>query len=160
MNYIPLQDFKLGWIFRHRELPIPESALAMIKPLTTTSANQFWRDQISREATHANHFLSDDWPAQNGIWLESMNWQARWESDFPDMPELLEEHCHWEGNTRVFFCYDVDHIVETTWAVFSAHWKNFLFYDDEPILIGKNRRQVALFHSDGSCQIGNRLSGK
>lgn len=160
MNYTPLQDFKLGWIFRHRELPIPEQALLTIKPLAIASANQFWRTAVSRQATHANHFMSDDWPAHNGVWSEKLNWQERWEGVNPEIPELLAEHCHWEGNTRVFFCYDIDHVIETTWAVFCSHWKNFLFYDDEPILIGKSRSQAAIFHSDGSFQVGIRPTGQ
>lgn len=159
MNYTPLQDFKLGWIFRHRELPVPESILADIKPLSVSSANQFWRTAVSRQATHANHFLADDWPAHKGVWAEKENWQQAWEGDSADLPQLIEQHCYWEGNTRVFFCYDIDHVIETTWSVFRDHWKNFLFYDDEPILIGKGRKQAILFHSDGTYQLGMKPEG-
>ena len=159
MNYTPLQDFKLGWIFRHRELPVPEQALSAVKPLSPASANQFWRTAISRQATHANHFMADDWPSHNGVWQEKENWQTPWEGDGSDLPQLIEDHCHWEGNTRVFFCYDIDHVIETTWAVFRSHWKNFLFYDDEPILIGKGRRQTVIFHTDGTYQLGVKPEG-
>ncbi|WP_221794066.1 DUF2947 domain-containing protein [Oceanobacter mangrovi] len=156
MNYVPLSDFKWGWIFRHRELPIPSEQLELIRPLAKDSANQFWKTHISKEATHASHFLGDDWPSRNGVWQPKEDWQSGWESDNNDLPILLAEHIQWESNVTIFFCYDVDHIVQSRWDIFQQHWKNFLFVDDQPILVGKGRQEVARFNSDGSYQVGTR----
>ncbi|MFC3681087.1 DUF2947 domain-containing protein [Bacterioplanoides pacificum] len=154
MNYIPLQDYKQGWIFRHREMPVDSADLAQIQPLASDSSQQFWRQHLSKEATHASHFLSDDWPSQNGVWLEKGEWQTLWESDHDELPELIAGHCQWDDNTTVFFCYDMQNIIQTKWQLFRRYWKNFLFYDDAVFLLGKKRDQVVRFDSDGSFEIG------
>jgi hypothetical protein len=160
MNYISLNDFKWGWIFRHRELPVDSESLTLIRPLDKVSANQFWRTHLSKEATHASHFLSDDWPEGNGIWGNRLPWQAAWDSDLCDLPEELASHCRWEANVTVYFAWNVDHVIETRWDVFERYWKNFLFYDDEPFLLGKGRRQIVRFHTDGTYQTGIKPVGK
>jgi hypothetical protein len=156
MNYIALQDYKQGWIFRHKDMPVPDETLLHIKPLADDSAQQFWRQQLSKEATHASHFLGDDWPAKNGTWLEKGEWQSLWEADDNHLPELIQQHCQWDDNTVVYFCYDLHNIIQTTWKIFKQHWKNFLFYDDSVFLLAKKRHQAVRFESDGYFEIGNK----
>ena len=156
MNYIPLEQYKQSWIFRHREMPVAATDLDNIKPLADDSAQQFWRQHLSKEATHASHFLNDDWPARNGIWQESGEWQAIWESDDNQLPELIAQHCQWDNNTVVYFCYDMHNVIQTSWQLFKQYWKNFLFYDDSVFLLGKKRDQVVRFESDGHFEIGHR----
>lgn len=156
MNYIPLEDYKQGWIFRHKEMPVPEEIRADIKPLADDSAQQFWRQYLSKEATHAAHFLGDDWPAKQGVWLDSGKWQDIWEGDSNELPELIADHCQWDDNTVVYFCYDLHNVIQTSWKLFRCYWKNFLFYDDSVFLIGKKRSQVVRFESDGTFEVGNR----
>jgi hypothetical protein len=154
MQFDSLDDFRWGWTFRHKELVIPPSVLSSIQPLNAASANQYWRTHISKEATHASHFLSDDWPSRNGVWQPAEDWQTLWESDDDSLPEMLAQHCAWEDNLTVFYCYDHSHIVQTQWRTFKAHWKNFLFVDEGTFLVGKKRQQVVRFASDGSYQLG------
>merc|ERR1712000_49066 len=132
-DYLDWSEYKQGWSFRHRELPVGADALAEIRPLAADSALQIWRQYISKEATHATHFLGDDWPARNGIWTEQGNWQEAWDSDSNELPELIAAHMSWDDNTVVYFCYSAEHVVQTCWKVFREHWKNFLFFD-EPFL--------------------------
>ena len=160
MNHVSLNDFKWGWIFRHRELPVDSESLSLIRPLDKASANRYWQTAISKEATHANHFMNDDWPSRKGLWSERFDWQKSWDRDERDLPEELAAHCSWENNVTVYFAWDVDHVVETRWDVFSRYWKNFLFYDDEPFLLARGRAQVVRFHSDGSFQTGLKPAGK
>jgi hypothetical protein len=47
-------------------------------------------------------------------------------------------------------------VIETTWDVFKRTWKNFLFMDDGPLLIGKKRDQVVQFMSNGTYRIGDK----
>ncbi|HCG77657.1 MULTISPECIES: DUF2947 domain-containing protein [Thalassolituus] len=155
MEYQLLSEYPQSWIFRHRELPVPQELLDDIRPLSESSALAFWRQQISKEATHAAHFMNDDWPNRNGIWHEKAEWQPRWESDDNSLPEELD-FGDWENNTTVFFCYDCHNVIQTTWGTFRQCWKNFLFYDDEPLLLGRRRMQVARFHSDGTFETGVR----
>lgn len=56
MDYQTLSDYSHGWIFRHRDMPVPDALMADIKPLSEASALQYWRQNISKEATHASHF--------------------------------------------------------------------------------------------------------
>lgn len=149
-------DYPEGWIFRHRELPVAAADLEAILPLTPAASRQLWIQQISREATHATHFMNDDWPARNGVWTEQGEWQSAWDSDSNELPDILAAHLSWDDNTIVYFCYHAEHVIQTTWKVFRNNWKNFLFYDDEPLLIGKKRQQTVQFHSDGKFHIGMR----
>ncbi len=158
MNYLDWSEYRQGWIFRHRELPVAEEDLAQILPLADADAHQLWRQNISKEAAHASHFLGDDWPAHNGVWTDQGNWQECWEADSNELPELIAAHLSWDENTVVYFCYSSEHVVQTNWKIFRLYWKNFLFYDDEPILIGKKRQQVVRFHSNGTYDIGIRPS--
>ncbi len=156
MNYLDWSEYRQGWIFRHRELPVAADDLSQILPLTLAGSQQFWRQQISKEATHASHFLGDDWPERNGVWTDKGNWQEDWDSDSNELPELIAAHLSWDDNTVVYFCYSSEHVVQTNWKIFRRYWKNFLFYDDEPLLLGKKRQQVVRFHSDGTYDIGIR----
>ena len=72
------------------------------------------------------------------------------------LPELLQAFSDWNDNTVVYFCYDINNVVQTTWRTFKQSWKNFLFYDDEPIMLAKKRMQVARFHSNGTYETGIR----
>jgi hypothetical protein len=155
MDYQTLSDYDQGWIFRHRELPVPDELAADIRPLTAESALVYWRQHVSKEATHASHFLGDDWPSANGVWHTRADWQTQWESDDNSLPEELDFQ-DWEANTQVFFCYDSQHVIQTSWRTFRQCWKNFLFYDEEPLLLARKRLQVARFHSDGSFEVGSR----
>ncbi|WP_430463033.1 DUF2947 family protein [Thalassolituus sp. LLYu03] len=137
-------------------MPVPTDDLADIRPLADADAQQFWRQHISKEATHATHFMNDDWPARNGVWTDQGEWQVCWESESAELPELIAAHLSWEDNTIVYFCHTSSHVLQTSWRTFKKHWKNFLFYDDEPILIGKKRQQVVRFHSDGTFELGIR----
>ncbi|MBQ0729054.1 MAG: DUF2947 family protein, partial [Oleispira antarctica] len=57
-------------------------------------------------------------------------------------------------NTNVLFFYDSDRVIETSWKVFKLSWKNFLFFDDGPILMGKKRKQVVQFLQNGHFSVG------
>lgn len=156
MKYLPLEDCPKAWVFRHKDMPVPPQDLALIKPLAPLRAADLWRSLISKQANHPDHFDKSDWPAQEKTWLERGTWQQAWESDDPALPALVVEHFPWDDNTVVFFCYDSEQVLETTWEVFKRHWKNFLFYDDGPLLVGRKRRQVAQFFNSGEMAVGNK----
>lgn len=156
MNYLTLDQYKKSWIFKHKDMPVSADDLKQIHPLASARAAQVWSQQISQESTHPDHFGSGDWANKKQTWLETDNWQKQWESDDNELPEIVAGHLQWEDETQVWFCYESDHVIETNWAVFKRNWKNFLFFDDGPILVGKKRKQVAQFHQTGNVRIGNR----
>ena len=39
---------------------------------------------------------------------------------------------------------------------FKKYWKNFLFYDDKPLLLGRRKQEVAMFEQSGSVKLGKR----
>ncbi|WP_281648747.1 DUF2947 domain-containing protein [Parendozoicomonas sp. Alg238-R29] len=156
MKYIPLSDYKNTWIFRHAEMPVPAEDLEQIKPLASVAAIDIWRNNISKQCLTPEDFGDDDWPVQEEIWEESGSWQEEWESDSPELPRVVTEHLQWTPETTVFYCIDSEAVLETTWDVFSRHWKNFLFFDDECILIGRKRKQALQFHQDGTVSVGRK----
>jgi hypothetical protein len=154
MEYIPLQDYRYAWFFKHKDLPIAENLLDQIKPLTESYANQIWHQLVSKNANHPDLFKKEDWPLKESTWLSKGTWQDNWESDNTGFPKLIDESIDWEGNTVVYFCYHADNIIETTWEVLQAHWKNFLFLDNGPIFIGKRRKEIVQFFEDGQFKLG------
>ena len=154
MNYTNLSDYRNAWVFRHKDMPVSPEDMEQIKPLSEPSAFEFWQQRISKEAHHPTDFASNDWAANKNTWLHKDRWQSAWDSPSPDLPELISEHIDWADNVRVFFCYESSKIIETTWAVFKINWKNFLFFDDGPLLIARKKKQAIQFFQNGNLAIG------
>lgn len=157
MKYIPIEEYPKAWIFRHRELPVDADDLQEIKPMTVERSEQIWSEHVSRESLHPEHFAEGDWAADDSVWCGTERWQSAWDSALNNLPLLLEEHLgEWDDNTTVYFCYESEHVLETKWGVFRRNWKNFLFFDNGPVLLGRKRKQVAQFFENGQYRIGNR----
>ncbi len=156
MSYTPLEQLKNAWIFKHKSLPISESDLAKIKPMVRDRANTVWDTFISRQVDHPDFFKKGDWPFDKSNWQEQGKWEGVWDSNDEHLPELINTHIVWDNNTVVYYCSSRDNVIETTWSIFKGCWKNFLFMDDGPILIGKKRQQVVQFTSNGYFKIGKK----
>ncbi|WP_413111471.1 DUF2947 domain-containing protein [Thaumasiovibrio sp. DFM-14] len=156
MNYLSLNEYARKWIFTHASMPVSEEHLAFIRPLTQARSSQLWREFISAMSPDADHFESGDWAAKESSWSDEIAWQDEWESDEPALPEAIAAFIDWEDNTPVYFCYEKYNVIETTWGVFKHTWKNFLFFDDGPMLIGRRKKQVLWFNSEGQVKLGRR----
>ncbi|WP_087025497.1 DUF2947 domain-containing protein [Thaumasiovibrio subtropicus] len=156
MNHLSLDEYPRKWIFTHASMPLPEGILASIKPFTQARSSQLWREHISAMSPDADRLASDDWAGKEESWKESVLWQEAWESDEPELPEEVLAFITWEDNTPVYFCYEKYNVIETTWGVFKQAWKNFLFFDDGPILIGRRKKEALWFDSEGYVQLGLR----
>ncbi len=154
MNYIPLEQLKNAWIFKHKSLPISDSDLTKIKPMSKERACTLWDTFISQQVDHPDFFKKGDWPFDKNSWLEQGKWEGIWDSNEVALPELILNHVSWDNNTIVYFCSDKNNIIETTWSVFKRCWKNFLFMDDGSILCGKKRKEVVQFKCSGFFNIG------
>ncbi|SIS66393.1 DUF2947 domain-containing protein [Neptunomonas antarctica] len=156
MNYIPLNEYRHLWFYQHQDMPISADDLSLIKPMTVKRASEIWALNISQDSLDASELAKDDWANQAASWDETGFWQSAWEGDADALPELVDEYIGWEGNSIVYFCYSGEHVVETTWDIFRKHWKNFLFLDDGPLLIGKKRKEAIQFQQNGSFTLGKR----
>ncbi len=154
MNYIDLSEYRNAWVFRHKDMPVSPEDLVHIKPLSESSAYQLWRQRISKEADHPTDWESGDWAANENTWLHKEIWQKAWDSSSPELPELISENIDWADNVTIFFCYESSKVIETSWAVFKRNWKNFLFFDDGPILIARKKKQAVQFFQNGTFAIG------
>jgi hypothetical protein len=159
MNYLPLDSLKNAWIFKHKSLPIADTDLLKIKPMSAERANIVWDTFISRQVDHPDFFKKGDWPSDNNNWVEQGKWESIWDSNEDNLPELIQNHLDWDQNTVVYYCSSRDNVIETSWLIFKRHWKNFLFMDDGPILLGKKRQQVVQFNSNGQFKIGQKPNG-
>ncbi len=156
MSYLPLDQYQRKWIFTHQSMPIPEADLAEIKPMDQARSAQLWKENISAQSPDSERLSSSDWPMKASNWIDEINWMANWEDDDLGLPEELLEHLDWQDDVTVYFCYEKYNVIETKWSVFKKHWKNFLFYDDGPILIGRRRKQALWFDSEGQVKLGYR----
>lgn len=155
MNYLPLDEFKYAFAFRHKELELDEATLAQIKFMTPARSQTLWRTFISKDKDHPDFFDGQDWPGNGKTWLNTVKWETAWEHD-EALPFEIETHLEWEDNTTVYYCLSHHHIIETSWALFKKHWLNFLFMSDGALLIGKKRNQVVQFLENGYAKLGRR----
>ncbi|MDD1780899.1 DUF2947 domain-containing protein [Enterovibrio sp. ZSDZ35] len=155
MNYIPLEDYKRKWIFTHQSMPVSSEDYAEIKPMAEARGAQLWRDFISNQSPTPDHFGKGDWPIMRDVWSSEVNWQSAWDEE-TELPDEFVAHFPWEDNSVVYFCYDKNNVIETRWVMFKKYWKNFLFYDDKPLLIGKKKKEVAMFEQNGLAKLGVR----
>ena len=156
MSYLPLDEYQRKWIFTHQSMPLPAEDLEKIKPMTQARASQFWKENVSPQSPDAERLSSQDWPSKSSNWNEEISWMANWEADEPEMPEEILNFIDWQDDVTVYFCYEKYNVLETKWSVFKKHWKNFLFYDDGPILLGRRRSEALWFATNGTVKIGNR----
>lgn len=156
MHYIPLSQYRYAWFYSHREMPLSEEQLSKVLPMTEARALTLWQQNISKESDDPLEPAKQDWVGKAATWAEEGEWQSAWDSSAPELPELIRDTLQWEDSTVVYFCYRADHVVETRWSLFKAHWKNFLFLDDGPLLIGKKRKETVQFFQDGSFKVGKR----
>lgn len=156
MAYIPLDSYPRKWIFSHSSMPVPAALLDTIKPLDAARSAQLWRDTISASAPDAERLAPTDWAVLPQTWTDETDWMPCWESDEETLPEAVLAHMPWQDDVTVYFCYEKYNVIETKWLTFKTCWKNFLFYDDGPILVGKKRDEVLWFSSDGKVRLGRR----
>ncbi|MGF1740422.1 DUF2947 domain-containing protein [Vibrio profundum] len=156
MSYIPLESYSRKWIFTHQSMPIPEQDLALIKPMSQVRAAQFWQENISPQSPDSDRLSSGDWPSQDKSWQGEVSWMENWEDDELGLPDEVLQHIDWQDDVTVYFCYEKYNVIETKWSIFRQHWKNFLFYDDGPILLGRRRKQALWFDSKGKVKLGMR----
>ncbi|WED28030.1 DUF2947 domain-containing protein [Vibrio sp. DW001] len=156
MSYLNLDEYSRKWIFTHQSMPIEEKYFPLIKPMTQARSAQFWKENISNQSPDAERFSNQDWPSKTNSWFNEVNWMEEWESDDAALPADVLEHIDWQDDVTVYFCYEKYNIVETKWSVFKENWKNFLFYDDGPILLGRRRKEALWFASDGSVKLGEK----
>lgn len=156
MNYIPLEQFKFAWIFRHKSLPLSEKSIKAIKPMSESRAMVLWDGFISKHVDHPDFFKQGDWAIDSKTWLDNGKWEGIWESDEHSLPQAILDNINWDANTVVYYCINRKLVIETTWANFKACWKNFLFVDDGTLLLGKKRQEVVQFNSNGHFKVGKK----
>ncbi len=155
MNYIDFASYKKKWIFNHPSMPVAQADLLDIKPMATLRANQLWQEFVSKRSPTLLNLDQDEWVNTQDAWHEEMEWQESWESE-SDLSENFWQFFSMDENSIVYFCYDKQDIIETRWKIFRKYWKNFLFYDDEPLLLVKKKKLVAQFSQNGRVKLGVR----
>ncbi|USD66443.1 DUF2947 domain-containing protein [Vibrio sp. SCSIO 43136] len=156
MSYMSLDEYSRKWIFTHQSMPVSEQELEAIKPMTQARSAQLWKENISQQSPDAERMSNQDWPMKTSNWLHEVEWMPEWDADENDMPAEVLEHIDWQDDVTVYFCYEKYNVIETKWSVFKNNWKNFLFFDDGPILIARRRKQALWFNGNGTVKIGNR----
>jgi len=156
MNYIPLEQLKNAWIFKHKSLLIDELDKSKIKPMTPSRAQVVWDTFISNQVDHPDFFKKGDWAFNPDNWQDTGKWEGIWDSKDDALPQLILAHLNWDPNTVVYYCSARQNVIETTWVVFKRCWKNFLFMDDGVILIGKKRKETVQFLSSGQFRLGTK----
>ncbi len=155
MNYIDLDKYPRKWIFNHKDVPLSQQQLKEIKPLDGYSSCQIWQQLVSKKSTHGDFFSKGDWACNKALWQSEVEWQNAWDSESPELPSEVLSFISWPDNTKVFFCYEKYNVVETTWGGFKQSWKNFLFFDEGPVLVSQKKNQALWFHQQGKVVLSH-----
>ncbi|MCW8357080.1 DUF2947 domain-containing protein [Marinomonas pontica] len=150
--YQPLEQFSKYWIFKRNDPKVADEDLQGIRLLDESRASQVWRDYISDEQVHPDHFSDRDWLKKNSAQAPDgkFQWEKAWDRDDASLPDEMRAHFSaWGADTTVFFCCHNELVFEMNWGVFQRTWKAFLFLDNGPVLVGKKKKQAAQFHSNG-----------
>lgn len=151
-----LDTYQRKWIFNHQSLPVDEALKKQIKPLNSMNSMMIWNDWISRHSPDSQRISTQEWPGRKNTWSLEGNWISQWESDETELPFDIAQFIAWQDSQTIYFCYEKYNVIETTWQVFKQCWKNFLFYDDGPILVNLHQPEVLMFHSNGKVRLGKR----
>ena len=150
--YQALENFSKSWVFKRDDPKVDPQDLDSILFLTEQRAAQIWRDYISDEQIHPDHFTDRDWLKAETAQVANgkVHWEKVWDSQSSLLPETLLAHfSSWGDDTTVYFCCHNEVIFEVKWGVFQRTWKAFLFLDNGPVLVGKKKKQAVQFHSNG-----------
>lgn len=154
MAYKSLDSFSKSWIFRREDPKVSEQDLAAIRLQDDARSAGTWRDYISDNQLHPDHFTEKDWLENSDLQIAKIQWEKVWDSASPHLPDELLEHVEsWGDDTTVFFCCDSELVFEMPWAVFKRTWKTFLFLDNGPVLVAKKKKQAVQFHSNGMATL-------
>lgn len=151
-QYRPLSASGKDWVFLREEPFVSADDRASIQLLTETAGANIWRDYVSDTYLYPDLFDKEVWVKTNV--QADVDWEKRWESDVPEMPEEALEFCgQWGDDTRIYFCCHSDLVLETTWSVFCRNWKAFLFLDSDGVLIGRKKKQALQFKENGRLSL-------
>ncbi|WP_369921853.1 DUF2947 family protein [Marinomonas polaris] len=150
--YQSLEQFSKSWIFKRNDPKVEPEDLQEIRLLSEQRAGQIWRDYISDEQIHPDHFSDREWLKKASTQAPDgkLQWEKAWDSEQASLPEgILAHFSAWGDDTTVFFCCHNELVFELPWGVFKRTWKAFLFLDNGPLLVGKKKKQAVQFHSNG-----------
>ncbi len=145
LEYVPITSHEYFEYFTDEEIPVPENDLIQIKSLSKLSSTDFWHENISTNNDHPMRLDDSDWFAN--LSLEPLcQWQVDWKKNaFSRIEILLTDIVNWEKNTIVHMCWHRSTVIETYWQTFTRYWINFLFEDEGPILIAKDKNELFTF---------------
>ena len=69
-----MENYRRKWIFNHKDIPVSDQDLKLIKPLDDKSAMQLWNRWISNKSNCPERFSKGDWPARAKAWSKTDNW--------------------------------------------------------------------------------------
>lgn len=151
-QYRSLADSGKEWVFRREEPFVTQEDRAAILLMTESAGANIWRDYISDAFLYPDLFSKEMWVTTGKTGED--DWESAWESDEPELPEGVLNHCaHWGGDTKVYFCCHADFVIETTWGVFVRNWKAFLFLDSDAVLVGRKKKQALQFCENGQVTL-------
>ncbi|MCB5162188.1 DUF2947 family protein [Marinomonas algarum] len=158
--YQSIETFSKRWIFKREDPKVDAEDFAQIHLLTESAAEQIWRDYISVDQLHPDHFTIQDWPKKEAAQVieGKLSWEKAWDSSESNLPDGFLAHFEtWGDDTKVYFCCHSGLVFEVTWGVFKRTWKAFLFLDNGPVLVGRKKKQAAQFHSSGWANLLYRV---
>lgn len=157
-KYIDMKYYPNNWYFYDKDISIADCDIEKIKPFTQQYCSFLWNHYISKSGRHSILLKPDEWLVEllknNPICYFDTDWN---ENRYDTLRDLLSECLHFNNQDHIYFFWNREDGIETTWEIFLRYWINFLFNDEGPILINPSSKHVIRFGSDGSVRIGKRI---
>lgn len=155
-KYMNMEEYSQKWYFYDEEIRVPSEDIKQIKPLLTRYSEILWQQYISKYNSH--FMLLDSKDKISMLRKQDYNWLEDWNSSiYNNFRDYLSKALPYNHEDTIIVFWSKESAVETTWRIFIKHWANFLFDDEEVVLINTTNEIVLVFCSDGVLLKGNRV---
>ncbi|NJO16336.1 MAG: DUF2947 family protein [Thioploca sp.] len=118
-----LSEFALSWRFMDESYhQWPSTDLQKIWPGSAQEALTWWRQYVSKTYDHVmqlTHFTN-----------EINRFRVDWEDDYQGR-QLLTQQCPFPADSLILFFWSPQVAVKTHWGLFTQHWTDFCYPDDD-----------------------------
>lgn len=159
-KYTSLEKCSFGWFFHDKKndaINVTEQDRCKILPLSKQYCRLLWNQYISKKNRHPMQLAEDEWLRLMSETEVIDNFTNDWnDNNYDGLRVVLKQRLDYAPEDEIYFFWNHETAVETTWEIFLKYWINFLFEDEGPILINPKSGYVLSFGPDGSVLVGKR----
>ena len=150
-------DRERDWHFFREKYPLTDAVRSQIRELSEASARLVWNELVQRnQYRHPNQLPRGHWVGNHRA--TGPLWTPIWNNPVQPDPvaEFLRRELPWPDDLPVLFVEMRECATLATWAAFLSAWPNFLYSDENPLLVSWERPEFVTFGCGGYVHVGSR----